>query len=139
MKLRSIQFVYLVVLLSSLRMAGASILPVGGYGMEGRYLGSGVCRDCAGIWTEITLVDTGHDWGSGRGTFVMIERFTGGMRVIPQPERRFPVMSDASSLALSAESLAAYNTAWTMKPPAAQCMTIYTITRSAMKTPSRAT
>jgi hypothetical protein len=135
MKLRPIQFVYVVVLLSSLRMAGASILPAGEFGMDGRYLGSVLCQDCAGIWTEITLVDRGPDWGSGSGTFVMIERFSGRVHggatvLIPQPERRFPVIGGASTLALPVASLAAYRTAWAMKPPAAQCMTIYTITGS---------
>jgi hypothetical protein len=192
-------------------MAGASILPNGEYGMAGRYLGSVLCQDCAGVWMEITLVDTGPDWGNGSGTFVLVERFTGGVhggatvlnqgnwrtvewvkggdytgtielqseqpndgspryffcdhgrslrvlnpdrssistlkpatldRVNPQPEPHFP-MTDADSgatiharvgdtfvLALPVESLSTYRTAWTMKPPAAQCMTVYAITGS---------
>jgi hypothetical protein len=130
MKLRPIQFVYLVVLLSSLRMAGASILPAGELQMDGHYLGSVLCRDCAGIWTEITLVDAGPAWGSGSGTFVVIERFTGGVHLIQQPERRFPAMSDKFTFALPVASVAAFNIAWAMKPPAAQCMTIYSITGS---------
>jgi hypothetical protein len=203
----------LVVLLSSLRVAGASVLPNGEFGMGGRYIGSVLCQDCAGVWTEITLVDFGPDWGSGSGSFVLIERFTGGvhggavvlsqgdwstvdwikggnysgtielrpdhhdgasaapryffcdhgrslrilnqdrssisankpvelMRVIAQPEPRFLVtvadsgtalharVGDTFTVALPVASLAAYRTAWTMKPPAAQCMTIYTITGS---------
>lgn len=213
MKLRPIQFVCLIVLFSSLRMAGASVLPNGEYGMDGFYVGSVLCQDCSGIWTEITLVDAGPDWVSGSGTFVLIERYTGGVhggntvisrgdwrtvewvkggdytgtmelrpekkdgnsatpsylfcdrgrslqilnqarsrisadkpitlpRVIPRPEPRF-LVSDADSgltlrarvgdgfeLALPVASLATYRTAWTMKPPAAQCMTIHTITGS---------
>ena len=112
-------------------MAGASILPVGEFGMDGRYLGSVLCQDCAGIWTEITLVDVGP--GSGNGTFVMIGRFTGRVHggasgMIPQPDYRFPVLSSASHLALPVASLATYRTAWAMRPPAAQCTSIYTIT-----------
>ncbi len=131
MKLRPIQLVYLVVLLSSLRMAGASVLPVGEFGMDGRYLGSVLCQDCSGIWTEITLVDLGP--GSGSGTFVRIERFAGlghggATTLIPHPDYRFPMLSSASHLALPVASLATYRTAWTMKPPAAQCTSIYTIT-----------
>jgi hypothetical protein len=213
MKLSSIQHVCLLLLLSSLCAANASILPAGEYGMEGRYLGSVLCQDCAGIWTEITLIDTGPDWGSGNGTFVMIERFTGGVhggatvlsqgdwsavdwvkgadytgtielrpeknggssatprylfcdhgrslrilnrdkssistlrpvkleRFIPAPEPHF-LMTDADAgttvyarvgdtiiLALPVASMATYRTAWTMKGPAAQCVTIYSITGS---------
>lgn len=129
MKLRHVQLVYLVVLLSSLRMAGASILPAGEFGRDGRTLGSVLCRDCGGVWTEITLVGTGLDWSSGSGAVVVIERFSGGVRgLLPQVGRGFPGMSNQLTLDLPAESLAAYNTAWAVKPPAAQCMTIYSIT-----------
>jgi hypothetical protein len=142
MKLRPIQLVYMVVLLSSLRMAGASILPVGEFGTDGRYLGSVLCQDCSGNWTEITLVDLGS--GSGSGTFVRIERFAGighggAITLIPQPEHRFPVLSSASHLALPVASLATYRTAWAMRPPAAQCISIYTITGAGDGTPSPAT
>jgi len=46
--------------------------------MEGKYIGVLLCADCAGVWTEVTLEDSGADWGEGSGTFVMTERFTGG-------------------------------------------------------------
>lgn len=63
-------------------------------------------------------------------------------RVIPPPEPRFVVTASESGTTLHARigdtfilqlpvaSLAAYRTAWTMKPPAAQCMTVYSITGS---------
>ena len=113
----------MVVLLSSLRMAGASIVPVSEFAMDGRYLGSVLCQDSTGIWTEITLVDRGL--GTGSNTFVMIERFTGRghgstTTLISQPDSSFTGLSRASTLDLSATSLAAYRTAWTIKPPAAQ-------------------
>jgi hypothetical protein len=129
MKLRHVQFVYLVVLLGSLRMAGASILPAGEFGRDGRTLASVLCRDSGGVWTEITLVDTGLGWNDGRAAIVLIERFTGGVRdLLPLAGRPFPGLSDRSMLALPAASLAACKTAWTMKAPAAQCMAIHTIT-----------
>jgi NlpE N-terminal domain len=208
LRLRPLQFVCLVLLLGSLRGAQGSVLPVGEYGMDGRYLGTVLCQDCAGVWTEITLTDTGVDWGNGSGTFVMIERFAGGshggatvltlgdwsavewakggnytgtielhptagqlrylfcdhgrslrilnpdrtpvsplrqdtlQRVIPQSQPHFLLsaadsgttlharIGDTITLALPVASLASYRTAWTMKPPAAQCMTVYTITGS---------
>jgi hypothetical protein len=129
MKLRRVQFVYLVVLLSSLRMAGASILPAGEFGRDGRTLGSVLCRDCGGVWTEITLVDTGLGWTNGNGAVVVIERFTGGVRgLLPQVGRDFAGIRDRSTFGIPAAALATYNTAWTMKPPAAQCMMVYTMT-----------
>ena len=116
MKLRHVQFVYLVVLLSSLRMAGASILPAAEFGMDGRTLGSVLCRDCGGVWTEITLVDTGLDWSSGSGAIVVIGRFSGdGHGLLPQTGRSFGVLHDPSTFDLPAASLAAHNTAWTVK------------------------
>ncbi|HEY4380831.1 MAG TPA: hypothetical protein VGN01_10835 [Acidobacteriaceae bacterium] len=138
MKLRPIQFVYLAILLSSLHMAGASILPASMSGVDGRYLGSVLCRDSAGMWTEITLVDTGHEWGSGRCTLVMIERFSGGGRSLPQVGRDFLGRIDSSAVALPAESLAAYKVAWGVKAPAAHCMSVHTISGLAVETPSRA-
>ncbi|MGD0796499.1 MAG: hypothetical protein ABR910_02140 [Acidobacteriaceae bacterium] len=66
-----------MLVLGALR-ASASVLPLGEYGMGGHYAGSVLYADCAGVWMEITLTDSGPDWGSGSGTFVMTERFTGG-------------------------------------------------------------
>lgn len=59
--------------------AEATLIPLGEYPMGGTYSGIVPCSDCAGIWTELTLNDTGVDAGQGKGTFVMTERFTGGV------------------------------------------------------------
>jgi hypothetical protein len=153
MKVRSVQLVCIIILLSSMRMAGASVLPGGEYGIGGRYVGSVLCQDCAGVWTTITLIHTGDDWRSGSGTLVMIERFTGRSPRILNPDRGFRLKAVTSEsggdvhrgtgstliLALPVESLAAYHTVWTMKPPAVQCITVHTVTGSADGMPLRAT
>jgi hypothetical protein len=152
MRVRSVQLVCIIILLGSMRMAGASVLAGSEYGMRGRYVGSVLCQDCAGVWTEITLIDTRDDWRSGSGALVMIERFPGRSLWTLNPDRRSTLKAvtfNANSatiharagdtLTLPVESLAAYRTAWTMKPPAAQCVTIYANTGSSGQMPPRAT
>jgi hypothetical protein len=57
----------------------ATVMPVGDYSMRGTYAGILPCEDCAGIWTELTLNDMGVNTGVGKGTFLMTERYTGGI------------------------------------------------------------
>ncbi|HEY1976890.1 MAG TPA: copper resistance protein NlpE N-terminal domain-containing protein [Candidatus Baltobacteraceae bacterium] len=56
----------------------AYLVPGGDFPVDGKYAGVLVCADCAGVWTEVTLVDPSAG-GLGSGTFVMTERFTGGV------------------------------------------------------------
>jgi hypothetical protein len=51
----------------------------GDYEMRGKYQGVLFCSDCPGVWTEVTLEDSGPNLGIGRGAFVMTERYTGGI------------------------------------------------------------
>ncbi len=59
--------------------AQATGLRFGDYPMRGEYAGVLLCSDCAGVWTEVTLDDPGVNAGQGSGTYVMTERFTGGI------------------------------------------------------------
>ena len=57
----------------------ATYSALGDYPMGGTYAGMLPCSDCGGIWVEVTLSDMGPDLGDGKGTFVMTQRFTGGV------------------------------------------------------------
>jgi hypothetical protein len=59
--------------------AYATLIRDGDYDMRGKYQGLLFCSDCPGVWTEVTLEDNGTDLGNGRGTFVMTERYSGGV------------------------------------------------------------
>jgi hypothetical protein len=50
------------------------------YTMRGAYEGILPCSDCGGVWAKLILNDNGLNGGEGKGTFVMTERFTGGVR-----------------------------------------------------------
>jgi uncharacterized lipoprotein NlpE involved in copper resistance len=47
--------------------------------MAGTYTGRLPCADCTAIDTKLTLDDRGVNAGAGNGSFVMTERFTGGL------------------------------------------------------------
>ncbi len=212
MRVRTVHLAALLLLLATFGVAEGSALPPGEYGFAGHYVGVLLCSDCPGIWTDVTLTDFGPNWGGGHGSFVLIERFTGGQhagetitlkgdwsvvdwahngnytgtlelrpvkdgigddhalryffcdhgrslrlldqnrqgiptlkpvslsRVIPQPEPRFTVTPAAASTVLYARvgdtfeidlpiaSLTAYRTTWTMRPPAAHCVSLYSVT-----------
>jgi len=59
--------------------ARAALIRDGDYEMRGTYEGVLFCSDCPGVWTEVTLEDNGPDLGIGRGTFVMTQRYSGGV------------------------------------------------------------
>jgi hypothetical protein len=132
MRVRPVQLVFIIILLSSLRSADCSVLTAGAFGIDSRYFEAVLCQDCEGIWTEIAL----------RDVFavkpVKLDRF------IPSREPhlvqrgkdpgaafhgriRNPRVTDLPA----AELAAAYGIAWAMKPPAAHCVSIYATTGSA--------
>ncbi len=78
---RSPWFLGVTLILSFLPLcsAQATALRRGDYPMGGKYAGILLCSDCAGVWTEVTLGDPGVNAGQGSGTYVMTERFTGGI------------------------------------------------------------
>ena len=57
----------------------ATAMRPGDYEIRGTYEGVLFCLDCVGVWTQLTLEDSGPNIGIGRGTFVMSERFSGGV------------------------------------------------------------
>ncbi len=60
-------------------VARATLIRDGDYEMRGKYQGVLFCSDCPGIWTQVTLEDNGPDLGVGHGTFVMTQRYSGGI------------------------------------------------------------
>ena len=79
MRMRSNYLVCFALLLLFCHWTYAALFGPGQYPMGGKYVGVLPCAHCAGVWTEVTLIDPGPNLGSGFGTFVMTERFTGGV------------------------------------------------------------
>jgi hypothetical protein len=132
MRVRPVQLVCIIILLSSLRSADCSVLTAGALGIDGRYFEAVLCQDCEGIWTEIALRDV------FAGKPIKLDRF------IPPREAQLMLrgadpgaafhgrIRDARVRTLPRAGLAAaYGTAWAMKPPAAHCVSIYATTGSA--------
>jgi hypothetical protein len=115
MKLRTSHLVCLILLLSALRGAEGSVLPAGEYAFDGRY-GLVLSQDSAGVWTQVAPGDHTTRWGSGSG-FILPAQLIGSF-------------GHALQLGLPSASLATYRTAWTMRPPAAQCVDLHSVTGS---------
>lgn len=54
-------------------------LASGDFPIGGTYTGRLSCADCTAIETKLTLDDRGVNAGAGNGSFVMTERFIGGL------------------------------------------------------------
>ncbi len=139
MKLRPTQFVYLVILLSTLRLAEAATLPHGDRGATHHALGELLNPDGSGLWTQATLVDQENLWGA-TVTMVELRLLPAHPTVVrmanpfatqfipfqtsPDPARHnLPVPTD-----LGAQALRTTRTPWSMRPPSAHCVALQSVT-----------
>jgi hypothetical protein len=99
MKFRTRHLVCMMLLLSALRAADGSVLPTGRYGFDSHHIAVLLSQGSASAWT---MADHKASWGNG--VFIPGVRFS---------------ESASFQLDLPSGPLAAYRTAWTMRPPAA--------------------
>lgn len=76
--LQRIAYSVAVALMAPVTAQGTPLAP-GDFPMAGTYTGRLPCADCTAIETKLTLDDRGVNAGAGNGSFVMTERFVGGL------------------------------------------------------------
>src|SRR4051794_33264911 len=114
MRLRPHHLVGLILLLTALRGAEGAVLPAGEYTIDSRY-GLVLSQDRSGVWTEVKLSDHKPGWRIGSGGLFLPAHAAGTLRP--------PVDTGLTPAALSS-----FRTPWTMRPPAAQCAAVHSVT-----------